>query len=118
MLPTAEALKAARSGSRARAHLGVIRAPVEDEVDFRWNEFIVLRDTPILIILGRFRLLRRDLALEVPVDTEHHLVARRRIAWRDRRSSPTELDVRSVLLDDVGFGAFHWEEKVDTSEET
>lgn len=53
------------------AHLGVIRAPVEDEGDFRWNEFIVLRDEPIPIILGGFRLFLSALA---PIDPEQHKV--------------------------------------------
>lgn len=51
------------------AHLGVIRAPVADEGDFRWNEFIVLRDRPIPIILDGFRSFLR--ALE-PLDVERH----------------------------------------------
>lgn len=51
------------------AHLGVIRAPVSDEGDLRWNEFIVLRDRPIPIILEGFRSLLRALA---PLDVERH----------------------------------------------
>jgi hypothetical protein len=51
------------------AHLGVIRAPVAAEGDFRWNEFIVLRDRPIPIILDGFRSFLRALA---PLDVERH----------------------------------------------
>lgn len=51
------------------AHLGVIRAPVEDEGDFRWNEFIVLRDRPIPTILHGFRSFLRALA---PLDIERY----------------------------------------------
>lgn len=53
------------------AHLGVTRATVEDDGDFRWNEFIVLRDKPLPIILGGFRLFLSALA---PVDPACHKV--------------------------------------------
>lgn len=65
-----EPLKAALVQVHGRvAHLGVIRAPVEDEGDFRWNEFIVLRDKPIPIILGGFRSFLRALA---PIEPDRH----------------------------------------------
>lgn len=51
------------------AHLGVIRAPVEDEGDGRWNEFIVLRDEPIPINLGCLRSFLNPL---VSIDSDHH----------------------------------------------
>jgi hypothetical protein len=53
------------------AHLGVIRASVEDEGDFRWNEFIVLRDEPIPIILGGFH---SFLSALMSIDSDHHAV--------------------------------------------
>jgi hypothetical protein len=65
-----EPLKAPLAQFHGRvAHLGVIRAPVENEGDFRWNEFIVLHDKPIPIILGGFRLFLGALAR---IDTDRH----------------------------------------------
>lgn len=65
-----EELKAPLAQVHGRvAHLGVIRAPVEDEGDFRWNEFIMLGDKPIPIILGGFRLFLHALA---PIDPDRH----------------------------------------------
>ena len=67
-----EPLKASLAQVHGRvAHLGVIRATVEEQGDFGWNDFIVLKDKPIPALLGGFlRFLR---ALE-PIDPDRHLM--------------------------------------------
>lgn len=67
-----EALKAQLAQVHGRvAHLGVIRAPVAGDGAFRWNEFIVLRDKPMPIILGGFLTFLRELE---PIDHERHVM--------------------------------------------
>ena len=63
-----EPLKASLAQVHGRvAHLGVIRATVEDDGNFEWTEFIVLKDKPIPVLLGGFLQFLRVLE---PVDPD------------------------------------------------
>lgn len=67
-----ESLKAQLAQVHGRvAHIGVVRASVEEDGEFQWDEFIVLRDKPIPIILGGFRQFLTALA---PIDPARHRV--------------------------------------------